>query len=40
MVLIIENGKVKKVFYPVFPPAGSAKEVVDYLKEGNQNPLE
>ena len=35
MVLIIENGKVTKVFYPVFPPEGSAKEVVDYLKEGN-----
>jgi peroxiredoxin len=32
MVLILENGKIKKVFYPVFPPEGSAQEVVDYLK--------
>ena len=33
MVLIIENGKVTKVFYPVFPAEGSAKEVVNHLKE-------
>jgi peroxiredoxin len=31
-VLIVEDGVVVKVFYPVFPPEGSAKEVVDYLK--------
>jgi len=33
MVLIIENGKIVKVFYPVFPPEGCAQEVVDYLKQ-------
>ena len=32
MALIIEDGVVVKVFYPVFPPAGSAQEVVEYLK--------
>jgi peroxiredoxin len=32
MALVIENGRIVKVFYPVFPPEGSAQEVVDYLK--------
>src|SRR5579859_6569689 len=32
MVLMINDGKVEKVFYPVFPPEGSAKEVLDYLR--------
>ena len=32
MALVIENGSIVKVFYPVFPPEGSAQEVVDYLK--------
>ena len=32
MVLIVDGGRIVKVFYPVFPPEGSAKEVVDYLK--------
>jgi hypothetical protein len=31
-VLIVEEGVIVKVFYPVFPPEGSAKEVVDYLQ--------
>jgi len=33
MVLIIDGGKVVKVFYPVFPPEGSAQEVIDYLRK-------
>jgi len=33
MVLIIDGGKIVKVFYPVFPPEGSAAEVVEYLKK-------
>jgi peroxiredoxin (alkyl hydroperoxide reductase subunit C) len=32
MVLILENDKIIKVFYPVFPPEGSAREVVEYLR--------
>ena len=33
MVLIVDGGKIVKVFYPVFPPEGSAAEVVEYLKK-------
>jgi len=36
MVLIIDDGVIRKVFYPVFPPDLSAAEVVAYLR---QNPL-
>jgi peroxiredoxin len=32
MVLILENDKIVKVFYPVFPPEGSAREVGEYLR--------
>ena len=32
MVLIIEDGMIVKVFYPVFPPDKSADEVVAWLK--------
>lgn len=32
MVLVITDGVVKKVFYPVFPPDKSAGEVVAWLK--------
>jgi peroxiredoxin len=32
MVLVIDDGVVAKVFYPVFPPDKSAEEVVDWLK--------
>ncbi len=31
MVLVIDDGVVSKVFYPVFPPDKSAEEVVDWL---------
>jgi peroxiredoxin len=30
--LIIENGTILKVFYPVFPPADSANEVLKWFK--------
>ena len=33
MVLVIEDGMIVKVFYPVFPPDKSADEVVAWLKE-------
>jgi peroxiredoxin len=32
MVLVIEGGKITKVFYPVFPPDKSADEVIAWLK--------
>jgi len=33
LTLIIDDGTVTKVFYPVFPPDKSAEEVVDWLQE-------
>jgi peroxiredoxin len=32
MVLVIDDGAVAKVFYPVFPPDKSAEEVIDWLR--------
>ena len=32
VTLIAKDGKVVKVFYPVFPPDGNAYEVVDWLQ--------
>jgi peroxiredoxin len=32
MVLVIENGVIVKVFYPVFPPDKSAEEVIAWLR--------
>ena len=29
--LVIDNGKVEHVFYPVFPPDGSAAEVIEWI---------
>jgi peroxiredoxin len=31
MVVVIDNGVINKVFYPVFPPDKSAEEVIDWL---------
>lgn len=31
VTLIIHNGAIKKVFYPVFPPNKNADEVIDWL---------
>jgi peroxiredoxin len=33
VTLIIKEGKIIKVFYPVFPPDRNADEVIDWLKE-------
>jgi peroxiredoxin len=33
LVLVLENGRVKKVFYPVFPPDRSAATVLQWLRE-------
>jgi peroxiredoxin len=32
MVLVIDDGVIAKVFYPVFPPDESAKQVVDWMR--------
>jgi hypothetical protein len=32
LVLVVENGRIKKVFYPVFPPDKSAFTVLEWLK--------
>ncbi len=34
MVLIVSDGVIRKVFYPVFPPDQSAAEVIAWLKRG------
>lgn len=31
--LVVSNGRVERVFYPVFPPDKNASEVLAYLKE-------
>lgn len=31
LTLIVENGCIEKVFYPVFPPDRNAEEVIDWL---------
>lgn len=33
LTMILDNGRISKVFYPVFPPNKSAEQVVDYLSE-------
>ena len=32
MALVIDNGTITKVFYPVFPPDRSAAEVIAWLR--------
>ena len=36
MVLIIDDGVIGKVFYPVFPPDKSAAEVVAFLRQSSR----
>jgi peroxiredoxin (alkyl hydroperoxide reductase subunit C) len=33
LTLVIDEGKIKHVFYPVFPPGRNAEEVVRWLSE-------
>jgi peroxiredoxin len=33
LTLVIEEGEILKVFYPVFPPGKNAEEVADWLSE-------
>ncbi|CAA9438805.1 Alkyl hydroperoxide reductase subunit C-like protein [uncultured Rubrobacteraceae bacterium] len=37
LTLVIEEGKIKHVFYPVFPPGKNAEEVVHWLSERSTN---
>jgi peroxiredoxin len=34
MVLVVDDGVITKVFYPVFPPDKSAEEVIAWLRGG------
>jgi len=34
LALVAEQGRIVKVFYPVFPPDRNAQDVVDWLKGG------
>jgi peroxiredoxin len=36
LVLVLEDGRVKKVFYPVFPPDKSASTVLEWLSAAGQ----
>jgi peroxiredoxin len=34
LTLVIDDGKIRHVFYPVFPPDGHAAQVLDWLRSG------
>lgn len=34
LTLIVSEGRIEKVFYPVFPPDQNAEEVISYLRAG------
>jgi peroxiredoxin len=34
LTLVIDDGQIRRVFYPVFPPDGHAAEVLDWLRSG------
>jgi peroxiredoxin len=36
LALIVENGLIRKVFYPVFPPDQNANDVLAWLRESAQ----
>jgi peroxiredoxin len=36
MALVIDDGRITKVFYPVFPPDRSAAEVIAWLRANNK----
>ncbi len=40
VTLILNNGRVEHVFYPVFPPDANAAQVVDWLREHPVQPNE
>jgi len=38
LTLVVRNGKIEKVFYPVFPPDKHAEEVIAWLKANRVKP--
>ena len=34
LTLVIDDGRIRHVFYPIFPPDGHAAEVLDWLRSG------
>jgi peroxiredoxin len=34
MAFVVDEGRITKLFYPVFPPDRSAEDVVGWLKSG------
>ena len=36
LTLIVEDGRIQKVFYPVFPPDENAEEVLTWLQQNAQ----
>jgi peroxiredoxin len=37
LTLVVEDGEIRKVFYPVFPPGRNAEEVIGWLSERSSN---
>jgi peroxiredoxin len=37
LTLIIEGGRIEKVFYPVFPPGKNAEEVLAWLRQARED---
>jgi peroxiredoxin len=37
LTLIIEDGRIEKVFYPVFPPGKNAEEVLAWLRQARED---
>ena len=37
LALVVENGQIRKVFYPVFPPDESAADVIAWLRQNTQS---
>lgn len=37
ITMIVEEGEIRKVFYPVFPPGENAEEVIGWLSERRMN---
>ncbi len=34
LTLVIHDGRIERVFYPVFPPGENAREIVEWLRRG------
>jgi peroxiredoxin len=40
LTLVVNDGRIEKVFYPVFPPNENAQEVIEWLSQYPWRPLE